>query len=80
MNDDVIYVMCIDNEGYDASLEIRKVYRVLPDPAAAAHGLLRVIDNSGEDYLFEADRFVLVTVRGLATAAFDALSGAASSP
>lgn len=45
-------VVCIDNEGYAASLEKRKLYVVLPDPAAEKHGLLRVIDESGEDYLY----------------------------
>lgn len=45
-------VVCIDNEGYAASLEKRKLYVVLPDPAAEKHGLLRVIDKSGEDYLY----------------------------
>jgi hypothetical protein len=55
----VRYVICINNEGYLASLEARKVYQVLPDPA---HGYLRVIDESEEDYLFAADRFVPIEV------------------
>ena len=45
-------VVCVDNEGYAASLEKRKIYIALRDPAAEKHGLLRVIDESGEDYLF----------------------------
>jgi hypothetical protein len=43
-------VVCIDNEGYAASLERRKIYVALRDPAAEKHDLLRVIDESGEDY------------------------------
>jgi hypothetical protein len=44
--------VCVDNEGYPASLEKRKLYVVLPDPGAEKHGLVRVIDESGEDYLY----------------------------
>ncbi len=44
-------VVCIDNEGYPASLERRKIYVALRDAAAEKHGLLRVIDESGDDYL-----------------------------
>ena len=46
------FVICVDNEGYPASLERWKVYRTLPDREAAGHDLLRVIDESGEDYLY----------------------------
>jgi hypothetical protein len=45
-------VVCIDNEGYQASLEKRKIYVALRDPAAEKHGLLRIIDESGDDYLY----------------------------
>ena len=45
-------VVCVDNEGYAASLEKRKIYVALRDPAAEKHGLLRVVDESGEDYLY----------------------------
>ncbi len=51
------FVVCIDNKGYKASLEIGKLYRVIPDEGAAAHGYLRVIDESGEDYGYSANRF-----------------------
>jgi hypothetical protein len=54
------FALCVDNEGYLASLELHKVYRVLPDKTAEEDGDLRVIDESGEDYLFGADRFLLV--------------------
>ncbi len=52
------FVVCIKNEGYLASLEIRKIYKALPDAEAAEHRMLRVIDESGEDYLYPADDFV----------------------
>ena len=45
------YAVCVQNEGYEASLEKRKIYQVLPDADATAHHLTRVIDESGEDYL-----------------------------
>lgn len=67
----VRYVLCIDNEGYTVSLELRKVYRALPDPDAEDHGMIRVVDESGEDYLFEADRFVPVEVPAEAQAIFN---------
>jgi hypothetical protein len=44
-------VVCVNNEGYPASLEKRKIYLALPDAAAGKHGLLRVVDESSEDYL-----------------------------
>jgi hypothetical protein len=46
------WVVCIRNEGYEASLERRKIYEALPDADAEAHNQLRVIDESGDDYLF----------------------------
>ena len=45
-------VVCIDNEGYPASLEKRKIYVALPDAGADKHGLLRIVDESGADYLY----------------------------
>ena len=54
------FALCLDNEGYPASLEVGKVYRVIPDQDAAAHGYLRVIDESGEDYAFTATRFHMI--------------------
>ena len=50
-------VICISNIGYEVSLEPRKVYEVLADPDAAKHGQLRVIDESGEDYLYPRSHF-----------------------
>jgi hypothetical protein len=54
--------VCVRNEGYEASLERNKIYRVLPDREAEREGDLRIIDESGEDYLFSADRFVAIKV------------------
>lgn len=45
-------VVCVDNDGYAASLEKRKIYVALRDTAADKHGMLRVVDESGEDYLY----------------------------
>lgn len=50
-------VLCLKNDGYEASLERRKIYRVVPDRGAAVDDLIRVIDESGEDYLYPADFF-----------------------
>jgi len=54
------FVVCINNSDYPASLELHKIYQVLPDERAAADDFVRVIDESGEDYLYSADRFVPV--------------------
>ena len=56
------FVVCVRNQGYEASLERNKIYAVLPDEGAERDGDLRVIDESGEDYLFSADRFVAIEV------------------
>ena len=55
-------VLCLQNEGYEASLEARKIYVALPDADATAHGQVRVVDESGEDYLYPAARFTPVIV------------------
>jgi hypothetical protein len=52
--------ICVDNTDYPASLELHKLYRVLPDEDAERDGDVRVIDESGEDYLYPADYFLLV--------------------
>lgn len=52
------FAVCIKNEGYPASLEVRKIYKVIADTYAATHQYIRVIDESGEDYLYPADYFV----------------------
>ena len=50
--------ICLDNAGYEVSLERRKIYVALPDTKAERSGYLRIIDESGEDYLYPAQRFV----------------------
>ena len=56
------FAVCVHNDGYEASLERNKIYAVLPDDEAERDGDLRVVDESGEDYLFSADRFVTIEV------------------
>jgi hypothetical protein len=53
-------VVCINNDGYPASLERRKIYVAIRDPGARRHGMIRVIDESGEDYLYPKEFFVPV--------------------
>jgi hypothetical protein len=52
--------ICVKNEGYAVSLERRKLYVALSDAQAAKHGQVRVVDESGEDYLYPQDFFVIV--------------------
>ena len=54
------FVVCVHNVGYEASLELRKIYETLADADAAKNGQIRVIDESGEDYLFPADYFASI--------------------
>jgi len=54
--------VCVDNAGYEASLERNKIYVVVSDTEADRDGDLRVVDESGEDYLFAANRFVAIEV------------------
>lgn len=56
------FVVCVKIDGYEVSLERRKIYRVLPDDQAAAHHMLRVIDESGEDYLYPANFFASISL------------------
>jgi hypothetical protein len=58
MNEKRGFVVCVRNDEYVASLELRKIYELLPDPDAEAHGQLRVVDECGEDYLYPAEYFV----------------------
>lgn len=59
---DAEYVVCVDNSDYPVALELHKIYRTLPDDDAATSGDLRVVDESGEDYLFPASSFVPIGV------------------
>ena len=52
------FVICKRNTGYEASLELRKLYLMLPDDAAKAYDQLRVVDESGEDYLYPSSFFI----------------------
>ncbi len=56
------YVLCIDDGGYPESLEVRKVYYVLPDERAATNNYIRVVDETGEDYLYPTKYFVPIQV------------------
>jgi hypothetical protein len=55
------FAVCVANDGCD-DLSVGMLYRVLPDQTASGEGMLRVVDDSGEDYLYPADRFVMVQV------------------
>lgn len=66
----VAYVMCVHNASNPESLELRKIYRVMPDADAAKHGYIRVVDESGEGYLYPGRYFIRVALpRTLSSAA-----------
>ena len=54
------FALCVDNSDYEASLILGKVYRLLPDARAARDDLVRIVDESGEDYLYHKDHFAFV--------------------
>ena len=56
------FVVCLSNDGYPASLQVGKLYRLVPDNQALQHGYLRVVDESGEDYAYASDRFFPVNL------------------
>lgn len=56
----VDYVVCINNDGYEVSLEPRKLYDVISDPEAQKHNQLRIVDESGDDYLYPAQLFAMI--------------------
>jgi hypothetical protein len=64
------FVLCIRSGSYEESLQPRKVYRVLADPKAADDSLVRIVDDTGEDYLFPADLFVPIDVPATAARVF----------
>lgn len=64
------FAVCVRNAGYEASLELRKIYEVLKDDQARQHGQLRVIDESGEDYLFPEDFFISIKLPATLAALF----------
>ncbi len=53
-----LFVICINNDGFEVSLELRKLYQVVDDATASRHGQIRIVDESGEDYLYPEDFFV----------------------
>jgi hypothetical protein len=63
------YVVCVKNKNHPASLELRKLYAVLSDPGAEPHGLLRIVDEDGEDYLYPESYFVHVSLPAAAAQA-----------
>jgi hypothetical protein len=52
------YALCVKNRGYSESLEVRKLYRILPDAQAERRRMVRIVDESGEDYLYPSGWFV----------------------
>lgn len=68
------FVVCIKNDDYSASLEPRKIYQVIADTEAADHQLLRIIDESGEDYPYPAEYFVPIELPKAAEEAFSVAS------
>ncbi len=56
------FAVCLSNQGYPASLEPRKLYEIVDDPQATSKGMLRVIDESGEDYLYSASMFAQMPI------------------
>jgi hypothetical protein len=56
------YAICLKNNDYPASLEPRKLYEVIPDAASEGRGFIRVIDESGEDYLYPSGMFAVISI------------------
>lgn len=56
------FAVCLDNEGFAASLEVGKLYQIIPDEEAEKIGGIRIIDEDGEDYLFDSEMFCPLTV------------------
>jgi hypothetical protein len=59
---EIHFAVCVNNKKYEASLEVGKLYRIVPDEKAESHGYLRIVDESGEDYGYSADRFFRLEV------------------
>lgn len=71
INRETNFAICISNKDYPASLEVRKIYRVLPDANGANHQMIRVVDESDEDYLYPSSYFIPIE---LPKAAIEALA------
>jgi hypothetical protein len=74
MKNEAQFAVCIENKEYPASLEFGKIYRVLEDEKAAKHKLIRVIDESGEDYLYATSSFVIIKLPQMAEQALLAVA------
>jgi hypothetical protein len=70
MKDETKFAVCIENKDYPASLEFGKIYRVLVDEKAARHRMIRIVDESGEDYLYAEKAFVAIELPTTAKEAF----------
>ena len=71
-----LFALCIDSTDYQASLVLGKVYRVIPDPKAPRDDLVRIVDESGEDYLYHKSHFVFVEFPKAVTGKILSLQGA----
>ena len=60
MSNEKHFVVCVRNDEYEGALELRKIYEVLEDPDAEPHDLIRIIDESGEDYLYPREWFLQI--------------------
>lgn len=58
------FVLCVNNDDYDGSLTVGKAYRVIPDEGGEQHSMIRIVDDTGEDYLFEMNRFKALNLSG----------------
>ncbi|NCS90589.1 MAG: hypothetical protein COZ80_11120 [Ignavibacteria bacterium CG_4_8_14_3_um_filter_37_9] len=67
------FVVCVKNSEMEASLELKKIYEVIEDASAKEKNLIRIIDESGEDYLFPADYFVPITIPQAAHFVFNSM-------
>ena len=63
-NENIRFVVCVNNDDSPASLEVRKLYHTIEDKEAERHNLLRVVDESGEDYLYPAHYFMALPLPG----------------
>jgi hypothetical protein len=63
------YVICLNNDGYAASLEVRKLYELIPDSKAEARHCIRIVDEDGEDYVYPENMFMAMEVSELVSRA-----------
>jgi hypothetical protein len=71
MSDKHKYVMCINSKGYPLDLTVHKVYKIMPDLGGEEVGMIRIVDDSGEDYLYAIGRFVPVELSAEAEQSFE---------